>query len=560
MSGKKRILPQRRCNKNKKQIAFSSESCEVSEYDDTVDVVMLPYPESSDSESENESNNSEDVSDEDNDDENEDNADENDDADDENDVQEIVEKLLSYHEVKKSYSNTQKRLQEYHVYDWTDGEKKYDEIPYNKYLLKDKDRKMIANSTPVELFEMFFCKNIKEYIIEASKFNGLDITIEELNKFVAIIILSAFNKRTSEKDYWSKNELLESPVVRSLMSLKKFLKIKSKIKCSKPTDKNKKDRAWRVRAILEIFRKNIKQFGFFQIGLSIDEMMIKFFEFGICGADGYLFNCDIYCGKGTHNNELSSIALGSQAVLSMSEALLSSISRKKIEEYHLWFDNYYTNPDLLVHLKKLGLRATGVIRKDRIPVKNEIDKKAPRGTFKVQYEKNSGMNFVTVVDSKQVSIISTTARVTPTKEVKRYSKEKKMITDISMPLVFSLYNLFMGGVDLHDQYCSALLPIIRSKRWTWLILMRIIQSSIANAVILYNACSGKKKVSAKKFALSIVDSYVKNAKLGDLKNHNLRLTIRRRACNEQGCATRTFYMCKECKKYYCSQCFANLHK
>ncbi|XP_058796982.1 ribosomal RNA processing protein 36 homolog [Phymastichus coffea] len=227
---------------------------------------MLPYPESSDSESENESNNSEDVSDEDNDDENEDNADENDDADDENDVQEIVEKLLSYHEVKKSYSNTQKRLQEDHVYDWTDGEKKYDEIPSNKYLLKDKDRKMIANSTPVELFEMFFCKNIKEYIIEASKFNGLDITIEELNKFVAIIILSAFNKRISEKDYWSKNELLESPVVRSLMSLKKFLKIKSKIKCSKPTDKNKKDRAWRVRAILEIFRKTIKQFGFFQTG------------------------------------------------------------------------------------------------------------------------------------------------------------------------------------------------------------------------------------------------------------------------------------------------------
>ena len=58
------------------------------------------------------------------------------------------------------------------------------------------------------------------------------------------------------------------------MSRDKFLKIKAKIKLSKPEDKNVDDRAWRVRKVLEIFNKNALQFGFFSTALFVDEIVM----------------------------------------------------------------------------------------------------------------------------------------------------------------------------------------------------------------------------------------------------------------------------------------------
>ena len=104
------------------------------------------------------------------------------------------------------------------------------------------------------------------------------------------------------------------------------------------------------------------------------------------------------------------------------------------------------------------------MRENRITEKNEIAKKAPRETYAVQHDSNSGLNFITVQDSKPVSFISTAAGVTLLGSVKRYDKESKTKKDIPFPNAFKVYNKFMGGVDIHDQYCSRVLPIFRSKK------------------------------------------------------------------------------------------------
>jgi len=51
-------------------------------------------------------------------------------------------------------------------------------------------------------------------------------------------------------------------------------------------------------------------------------------------------------------------------------------------------------------LKKLGLKSTGTIRDNRVSSKNVIDKKAPRGTFVTKHDQNSGINYLSVMDSK----------------------------------------------------------------------------------------------------------------------------------------------------------------
>ncbi|XP_033213840.1 piggyBac transposable element-derived protein 3-like [Belonocnema kinseyi] len=235
------------------------------------------------------------------------------------------------------------------------------------------------------------------------------------------------------------------------MSRNRFREIKSKIKLSKTEDANDKDNAWKVRKILNLFRQNIQQCGFFSTALSVDEMMVRFFGrtslkqylpckpdrygiklWGLCAANGYLFNLDVYCGKkdSSIGINLLACALGSRVVLQMINPLFNGLSRKNLSDYHLYFDNFFTSPDLLIHLHKCGLRSTGTVRKDRVKEKHEFAKNDPRGSYKV------------------------TCGITPITSVKRFSRAAQERAELGFPRAFSLYNNYIGGVDLHDFICK----------------------------------------------------------------------------------------------------------
>ena len=102
------------------------------------------------------------------------------------------------------------------------------------------------------------------------------------------------------------------------------------------------------------------------------------------------------------------------------------------------------------------------------------------------------------MDSKPVSVLSTATGVTPMSTVKRYSKEARTKNDIPFPRAFSQYNRYMGGVDLHDGHCSNLMPCIKAKRWTWSIFLRLIQSSMTNALVIHNMSNSEKKLDPRK--------------------------------------------------------------
>ena len=62
------------------------------------------------------------------------------------------------------------------------------------------------------------------------------------------------------------------------------------------------------------------------------------------------------------------------------------------------------------------------MRKNKIEKSNDIYAKAPRGTSKVEHDQNSCIKFITVVDSKPVSILSTAAGIAPVSNVKHQRK------------------------------------------------------------------------------------------------------------------------------------------
>jgi len=165
------------------------------------------------------------------------------------------------------------------------------------------------------------------------------------------------------------------------------------------------------------------QFRFCDYNLSIDEVMVKYFgkfsikqcirnkpiRFGIklwalCSSDGYLYDLDIYTGaSGTDaRNPLVSVCLGSRVVIKLLHNLLETTPKEELGKYHVYFDNFFSSPDLMIHLKKIGLSATGTVRQNRVKTKIDVLKKAERRTTISVHEANSKLNYITVMDSKPV--------------------------------------------------------------------------------------------------------------------------------------------------------------
>lgn len=485
---------------------------------------------------------------------------------------------VTFRRASKNYQADQAKLEKDHEFQWVNGEKKYSDNIKNEILLSTSEKRKIRKSEPVELFETFFSIEMKKYIIDACKENGFDLPLVDLDTFIGIIIMSSFNKRKSQRDYWSTDPFLSCEVVASAMTRTKFEQIKSKLKYLKSKDNDNNDKGWRVRALIKLFQQNIRKFGIWGTALSVDEMMAKSYArtslkqfirgkptrfgikfWGLCTADGYLLNLDIYCGKNSAvGDKLTKCALGSRVVMNLLKPFFEMTAAGKVSQYHLYFDNFFTNLDLVVHLKKLNLKCTGTVRENRVREKNVINKKSPRGTYAVKHEQNSGINYITVMDSKLVSILSTYAGVTPLLPSKRYNSNEKAKIEISFPQAFHLYNRFMGGVDVHDGHCNNVLPSIRSKKWTWVVFMRLIQAAIVNSVVIFNAAGeGTKKVGTKEFTMSIAKSYVHRGKKKREKHKTISQNKQKRCSN---CPIRTNLFCENCNLYFCSPCLKNNHE
>ena len=67
--------------------------------------------------------------------------------------------------------------------------------------------------------------------------------IYSCNTFQGIIIVTSFNKRKSQRDYWSTGPFISCDVISSAMSRKTFEEIRSRLKYSKAGDHDANDNA-----------------------------------------------------------------------------------------------------------------------------------------------------------------------------------------------------------------------------------------------------------------------------------------------------------------------------
>ena len=84
---------------------------------------------------------------------------------------------------------------------------------------------------------------------------------------------------TSEKDYWSKEKDLGLDILLNAFSRNAYLTLKSVIHFQNnfQAQKNKNDKAFNIKPLMDILHKNFQQWGIFDKYLPIDETIVQYY-------------------------------------------------------------------------------------------------------------------------------------------------------------------------------------------------------------------------------------------------------------------------------------------
>ena len=139
--------------------------------------------------------------------------------------------------------------------------------------------------------------------------------VDEIGKFLGILIHSGYKSYPEERIYWSNSEGLGCELVKNSMSRNRFLLIKKYIHFADNQNLTLGNKVAKVLPLYNLFNSSIVKFDIFH-DLSIDESMVPYFgkhgakifirgepiRFGykiwaLCRSNGYPYHLQIYQGK-----------------------------------------------------------------------------------------------------------------------------------------------------------------------------------------------------------------------------------------------------------------------
>ena len=124
-------------------------------------------------------------------------------------------------------------------------------------------------------------------------------------------------------------------------------------------------------------------------------------------------------------------------------------------------------------------------------------KKKERGAFDYRVEKTSNIAVVKWYDSRAVTLVSSFAAVNPVEVIQRWDKARKIFVDVPRPYIVSVYNKYMGGVDLLDALTSKYKFPLKARRWYMYIFWHTIYLAVVNAWLIYKRDCEALKVPKK---------------------------------------------------------------
>ncbi|KAK7135513.1 hypothetical protein R3I94_014246 [Phoxinus phoxinus] len=401
--------------------------------------------------------------------------------------------------------------------------------------------------SPKWYFDQFMDKSVFEHISHQSNLYAvmknspeLKTTPSEMEQFIGLHILMTVVRMPSYRMYWQTATRYDP--IATVMGRKRFDNLRTYIHMNDNTNVKQKgepgyDPLFKVRPVLEKVRANCLKVEP-EENHSIDEQMIPFkgkigmkqyiknkpHKWGIkvftrAGVTGLVYDFEVYTGKGTVTNERG-LGVAGEVVLRLVSEVPKGLN------YKCFFDNWFTSPELIVELKKMGILTVATIKRNRLrgcTLKSDKElSKAGRGAYEVKYEKTSGMSIVKWYDNKAVLLASSFIGPEPVERCRRWSKEKKEYVEVDRPHIVKVYNHNMGGVDLADMFAALYRIDIRSRRWYLRILYYLIDLSLANGWLLYRRhltqMQEKKYMPLLDFRVQVADALIKVGKQADLNS------------------------------------------
>jgi hypothetical protein len=409
-------------------------------------------------------------------------------------------------------------------------------------------------STPIRAWRLIFTKNLLDKIVrytndygEAKSKEWSDITRKGLEHFIAILFVTSIQKRKDKPSNWfSENKLIGCPLVKKIMSGRKFLTILRylhvcELKEQDPNDESY-DPAYKVAEFRDYLERRYTALFIPGQELSLDETLIRAFgrikfkvrivskaaRYGIKvyvitdARTAYVLRVLIYTGRTTYTQtgEVNDHPMKTVQIVNKLVAPFIGTHRT------IYIDRFYTSTELIISLAEKDLYVTGTLLANRIPLNIRI----PKASQQFQSMKRgdavrskfifckadgteSSVGLVGWKDRNMVYCISNDANNFEFDECCRRGEDG--IIRIPRPIAIANYNKFMGGVDLADMIrLSSDSTIMYTHRWWLKPFFYLLDVATANAMILHNEClrmraeengTECKKVNIAKFKMSVIE-------------------------------------------------------
>ena len=478
-----------------------------------------------------------------------------------------------------------------------------------------------SHLSPLQIFQLFFCEAVWQLLVrETNRYANQTLSAEsansqctwiptnvpEMKAFVALLLSMGINKRPSYAMYWSRCEVLRSPLYPSTMSRNRFMAILRFLHLADNTaDDSPRDKLSKVRPLLDIVVPLFRSIYKPGQNLSPDETMIKFngrlsfkqyiprksAKYGLkCfslneSQTGYTCDWKVFTGfKAPSDQTISHSVAYAEAnhppnLTASGQVVIDLLKGLENKGHVVFMDNWYTSPALVHKLSQLGFGARGTVRYTTQGIPDSANpKKVPMNRHDPpQFFSKAGQLCVVWQDTKKrVAVLTNYGNCkSDTKDVpcKKSATGRRAI---QRPAVVNDYNKYMGGSDLASQMCQYYTHPHRSLKWWKRVFFALLDICLVNATIVHNSIPTKRPLSSLDFRVQVIDELLSACRTSNSTPHAPETALLSSGHypgrNRQGqkrncvvCSTRTKrkqtrMICKKCQKPMCLMpCFETFH-
>jgi len=302
-----------------------------------------------------------------------------------------------------------------------------------------------------------------------------DTNIEEMNIFLALILLQGIIQKPELEMFWSTRPLLDTPYLHQVMTGQRFSLL---LRClhfvnntSIPQDLPKAEKSFaKIKPVFDYIIDKFSKVYVPNENIAVDELLMRFkghlamkqyiplkcARFGLklyelCeSGSGYVWKALVHTGPAMALKDSADSLKSSRIVITLVHDLLG-------KGYCVFVDNWYTPPLLFRELHSQLTDAVGTVRLNRKHMPVQLKTKIAQGSTVAKFSQE--LMALKWHDKKEVTMLSTYHDGSTAEFEKGGVKKTK-------PLVVVDYNNSMGAVDSADQMVTTY-PAERKRHKIW---------------------------------------------------------------------------------------------